>query len=452
MQKTKKKIFTHLFHTYPKFIPYLSFILSVSIMKGRLSMDKHTNHESTNEVIVHPTYSKHETSKPNKKKHSFMKGLFGGVVGGGITVVITMLLLMNQVITIPNVSVNNQADGNAIQSQVDEPNVAPVSTEDNEPGELSDISEAVVGIINLQNNSVWDPQQEAGSGSGIVYKKENGKAYIVTNNHVVKNASEVEVDLNNEKRVKARVIGTDELTDLAVLEVDDEHFPVVAPLGDSTDLQVGEAVYAIGNPLGVDFSGSVTKGIVSGLNRLVNVDTTGDRNPDWVMEVIQTDAAINPGNSGGALVNGEGQVIGINSMKINEQAVEGIGFAIPMDEAKPVIDQLEKDGEVTRPFVGIAGVHISQVPQQHLHNIQVPENIEEGIVVANVQPGSPADEAGMKQYDFITEVNGEEVTSMLEFKQYVYSETKVGDTVNFTIYRDGEKTNVKSTLSGNNPN
>lgn len=319
--------------------------------------------------------------------------------------------------------------------------------EDKDSGDLSNISEAVVGIINIQNDSVWNPQQEAGSGSGIVYKKENGKAYIVTNNHVVANASEVEVDLNNEKRVQARVLGTDELTDLAVLEVDDEHFPVVAPLGDSEKLIVGNPVYAIGNPLGVDFSGSVTKGIISGLNRLVKVDTTGDQQPDWVMEVIQTDAAINPGNSGGALVNHDGEVIGINSMKINQQAVEGIGFAIPMDEAKPVIDQLENTGEVTRPFVGIAGVHISQVPQQHLHNVHVPETIEDGIVVANVQSGSSADKAGIEQYDFITEVNGKTVTSMLDFKQYLYSETTIGDTVEFTFYRDGEKMAVKSTLS-----
>ncbi len=410
------------------------------------------NNERKNEIIVHPTHTNKPSPQRSKSKRPFMRSLLGGVLGGFISVATVVLLLMNQVITIPQLNVNDQAADQTEQSQESDPNVATVSTEDQDSSDLSDVSEAVVGIINLQNNTVWDPQQEAGSGSGIVYKKEDGKAYIVTNNHVVKNATEVEIDINNEQRVQAQVVGTDELTDLAVLVADDEHLPSVAPLGDSEDLHVGEAVYAIGNPLGVDFSGSVTKGIVSGLNRLVKVDTTGDRNPDWVMEVIQTDAAINPGNSGGALVNGNGEVIGINSMKINEQAVEGIGFAIPMSEARPVIEQLEQDGQVTRPFVGIAGVHISQVPQQHVHNVRIPEDIDEGIVVANVQPGSPADQAGMKQYDFITEVNGEKVDSMLDFKRYVYAETDIGDQVTFTFYRNGEKHQETVTLTESDAN
>ncbi|HLR16076.1 MAG TPA: trypsin-like peptidase domain-containing protein [Bacillota bacterium] len=406
------------------------------------------NQHDKNEIIVHPTYTTEKSTQPMKKKHSFMKGLFGGVLGGFISVAIIVLLLMNQVITIPQLNKTEHSGEQTTQVDPTDPNIAPVVAEDADESDLSHVSEAVVGIINLQNNSVWDPQQEAGSGSGIVYKKENSKAYIVTNNHVVKNASEVEVDLNNEKRVQAKVIGVDELTDLAVLEVDGEHFPTVASLGSSDDLQVGSPVYAIGNPLGVDFSGSVTKGIISGLNRPVKVDTTGDRTPDWVMEVIQTDAAINPGNSGGALVNANGEVIGINSMKVNEQAVEGIGFAIPMDEAIPVIEQLENDGEVSRPFVGISGTHISQVPQQYVQNIQIPEDVEEGIVVANVQSGSPADDAGLQQYDFITEINGEAVTSMLDFKKYLYTETEVGDTIKFTFYRNGEKKTATSTLAG----
>lgn len=402
-----------------------------------------------NEIIVHPTYTTEKSAHPVKKNHTFMKGLFGGILGGFVSIAVVVLLFMNQIITIPQLNSIQQTDERIAQVDKSDPNIAPVVAEDADESDLSNVSEAVVGIINLQNNSVWDPQQEAGSGSGIVYKKENGKAYIVTNNHVVKNASEVEIDLSNEKRVQAKVVGSDELTDLAVLEADGEHFSTVASLGSSDDLQVGSTVYAIGNPLGVDFSGSVTKGIISGLNRLVKVDTTGDRTPDWVMEVIQTDAAINPGNSGGALVNTDGEVIGINSMKVKEQAVEGIGFAIPMDEAIPVMEQLEKDGEVSRPFVGISGTHISQVPQQYVHNIQIPEDVEEGIVVANVQGGSPADDAGLQQYDFITEINGEKVTSMLDFKKYLYTETKVGDSVKFTFYRNGKKQTATCTLTNN---
>ncbi len=406
-----------------------------------IDMDQETNNQTQIEIDEQPT-----PTKPNKKNRPSVNGFFGGFIGGAFAVALIVVLLITQVISIPLAGSDKQGSITTNQAPTSETNVTPVIADSNEAVDLTEASEAVVGIINLQNNSIWDPQQEAGSGSGIVYKKENGKAYIVTNHHVVNNASEVEVETNKEERVRAKVIGSDPLTDLAVLEVDDEHFPIVASLGSSEQLHVGETVYAIGNPLGMDFSGSVTKGIVSGLNRLVKVDTTGNRSPDWIMEVIQTDAAINPGNSGGALVNSSGQVIGINSMKINEQAVEGIGFAIPIDEAIPTIEQLEQDGEVTRPFVGIAGVQIQQVPQQYVHNVQIPENVDEGIVVADVQAGSPADEAGLEQYDFITEVNGIPVATMLDFKKYVYTEAEIGDTVDFTFYRNGEEMTVSCQL------
>lgn len=409
-------------------------------------MDQEPTNQTRNEIDEQHPILTESVSQPSKKARSSMRGFFGGFIGGVLAVALVVVLLVTQVISIPLARNDVQGSPTTNQAPTSEANVTPVIADATEAGDLTEASEAVVGIINLQNQSVWDPQQEAGSGSGIVYKKENGKAYIVTNHHVVNQASEVEVETTNEERVRAKVIGSDPLTDLAVLEVDDEHFQTVATLGSSEELNVGETVYAIGNPLGMDFSGSVTKGIVSGLNRLVKVDTTGNQSADWIMEVIQTDAAINPGNSGGALVNSAGQVIGINSMKINQQAVEGIGFAIPIDEAIPMIEQLEQDGEVTRPFVGIAGVQIEQVPQQYVHNINIPEDVDEGIVVANVQPGSPADEAGLEQYDFITEVNGETVASMLDFKRYVYTETDIGDTVDFTFYRNGEEMTVTCEL------
>src|SRR5699024_7334813 len=162
------------------------------------------------------------------------------------------------------------------------------------------LEQAIVGVINKQQQNIWENGEDAGSGSGIIYKKEDGKAYVVTNNHVVQNAKQVEVDVNGE-RVEAEVKGTDELNDLAVLEIDASNVEEVANLGTSEDLQVGETVIAIGNPLGMEFAGSVTKGIVSGLDRAVEIDTNGDGQADWVTEVLQTDAAINPANSGGAL-------------------------------------------------------------------------------------------------------------------------------------------------------
>src|SRR5699024_9719012 len=299
----------------------------------------------------------------------------------------------------------------------------------------------------MQQENIWDPGQEAGSGSGIIYKKENGKAYIVTNNHVVENAKKVEVVLNDEEQVQANVLGTDTLTDLAVLEIDDEKVDVVADLGSSEDLSVGETVLAIGNPLGQEFYGSVTRGIISGLNRSVEVDTNGDRQPDWITEVIQTDTAINPGNSGGALVNTDGEVIGINSMKVAREAVEGIGFAIPIDSAIPIIEQLETDGEISRPYIGISTAAIDQVPMQYRNNIKLPEDIEEGMVVANVETGSHADQAGLQQFDVITKINGEEIASTLDLRKLLYNKTKIGDNVKLEFYRDGKQQEVELKLA-----
>lgn len=244
--------------------------------------------------------------------------------------------------------------------------------------------------------------------------------------------------MNEEHQVDATVLGTDALTDLAVLEIDGEHVDTVANLGSSEDIEVGETVMAIGNPLGMDFNNSVTRGIISGLNRNVEVDTNGDGAPDWVTEVLQTDAAINPGNSGGALVNADGDVIGINSMKIAQSQVEGIGFAIPIDEALPVVEKLETDGEVSRPLIGISTAPLTQVPPQYQQEIELPEDVEGGMVIANVQSGSPADNANLQQFDVITKINGNPVTSIIELRKELFDRGQAGEHVEIEFARDGE--------------
>src|SRR5690606_38956611 len=186
------------------------------------------------------------------------------------------------------------------------------------------------------------------TGSGVIYKSEGDTAYVVTNHHVVDGASGIEVTLADGTKVEAQVVGSDIWTDLAVLEMSNNKVQDVVELGDSDALKRGEAVIAIGNPLGLEFSGSVTSGVVSGTDRAVPVDLDGDGQEDWQAEVLQTDAAINPGNSGGALVNLAGQLIGINSMKIATSAVEGIGFSIPINSAMPVINSIEENGEMIR--------------------------------------------------------------------------------------------------------
>src|SRR5699024_3015059 len=249
-----------------------------------------------------------------------------------------------------------------------------------------------------------------------------------------------EVLLADETKVDAEILGSDVFTDLAVLRADAENIDDAIELGTSEDLKVGEPVIAIGNPLGLMFSGSVTQGVISGKQRTIPQDFNQDGRADWQAEVIQTDAAINPGNSGGALINTEGQLIGINSMKINQAAVEGIGFAIPMDTAGPIIDELEKTGEVKRPYLGVEIYSLDEVPQTEWKNtLNLPKEVEGGVYVWSVEPLSPADQVGLERLDVITELDGEEIMNMIDLRKILYQEKEIGDDVKVTYYREGEK-------------
>ena len=305
-------------------------------------------------------------------------------------------------------------------------------------------ADAVVGVTNLQAaNDFWSQgqgqEQAVGTGSGVIYKNEGGKAYVVTNHHVIEGASGIELTLSDGTKVEATLVGSDIWTDLAVLEMDDANVPDVAELGDSDVLKRGETVIAIGNPLGLDFSGSVTTGVVSGTDRAVPVDLDGNGSEDWQAEVLQTDAAINPGNSGGALVNLAGQLIGINSMKIATDAVEGIGFAIPINSALPVIESIEQNGEMIRPAMGVTLMDLVQVPQaQREETLNLPADVKEGVVVNSVVDGSAAAKAGMQQFDVIVEMDDEPVGDIIELRKHLYNEKKIGDTLAVKAYRNGE--------------
>ncbi|MCP2034451.1 serine protease Do [Planomicrobium sp. HSC-17F08] len=305
-------------------------------------------------------------------------------------------------------------------------------------------ADAVVGVSNLQAaNDFWSQgqgqEQAVGTGSGVIYKNEGGKAYVVTNHHVIEGASGIELTLSDGTKVEATLVGSDVWTDLAVLEMDDANVPDVVELGDSDVLKRGETVIAIGNPLGLDFSGSVTTGVVSGTDRAVPVDLDGNGSEDWQAEVLQTDAAINPGNSGGALVNLAGQLIGINSMKIATDAVEGIGFAIPINSALPVLESIEQNGEMIRPAMGVTLMDLVQVPQaQREETLNLPADIKEGVVVNSVVNGSAAAKAGMQQFDVIVEMDGESVGDIIELRKHLYNEKKIGDTLAVKAYRNGE--------------
>ena len=313
------------------------------------------------------------------------------------------------------------------------------------------VSQAVVGITNIQKVSdFWSQQtgeQEAGSGSGVIYKVEKGKAFIVTNYHVIENAERLEVTLAEGVKREAELLGGDMWTDLAVIAVDADGIDTVATFGDSDALKQGEPVLAIGNPLGLDFYGSVTQGVVSGVDRTMPIDFNKDGVADWEQEVLQTDAAINPGNSGGALVNIEGDVIGINSMKIAVAKVEGLGFAIPINAAIPIIEELEQRGEVQRPVLGVSLTDLTSVPAFYQQQtLQIPKEITTGVVITNIEPGSAAATAGAEQYDVIVEMDGEKIESASDLRKHLYNKKKIGDDLTIKVYRQGKLVELQAKL------
>src|SRR5699024_9604954 len=323
---------------------------------------------------------------------------------------------MNQLLPLDALQISAAEDNQGSEQSQETKNLQNAFSNDDKTADLTNISEAVVGVINMQAQSHWTPEKEAGSGSGIIYKKSGNKAYVVTNNHVVDNAKHIKVQLYDEKKLDAKVIGKDAVSDLAILEIPAKEINTVAQLGDSEKLTVGDNVIAIGNPLNMNLSGTVTKGIVIGLNRSVPVDTTGNNQTDWETEVIQTDAAINPGNSGGALVTNDGKVVGINSMKVAQESVEGIGFSIPINTAKPIIKELETKGEVSRSYLGLSMANASDVPEEYQDRVSLPKNADDGVVVADVEDRSPAASAGLKQFDTIIKINDKQVHSYLDIK------------------------------------
>ncbi|MFP7495019.1 trypsin-like peptidase domain-containing protein [Terribacillus saccharophilus] len=396
--------------------------------------------------VDEPTRQPQQPKQKGKVWTSFISGIAGGI----LVLAIVAILVFTNVISFSTNAASPSTMGTKNTSSTESSNkaLATQTSTANLTNAIQDASAAVVGVENLQQRDLFSESEEAGSGSGVIYKKENGKAYIVTNNHVVDGASSLEVTMANGQKEKATLLGTDEISDLAVLEIDGANVDTVATFGTSDDLTVGQQAIAIGNPLGAEFAGSVTQGIISGLDRSVAVDSNQDGTEDWVTEVLQTDAAINPGNSGGALINANGEVIGINSMKIAQEEVEGIGFAIPIDAAKPLINQLETSGKVERPYIGIGAVSLDQVPQVNVQQtLNLPEDVTQGVVLAQVVDKSPAAEAGLQQYDVVTKIDDQDITSMVDLRSYLYSDKKIGDDVTVTYYREGKKQTTKLTLT-----
>lgn len=380
----------------------------------------------------------------------FLAGLVGAILGA-LLVIFALPALTSSNLLPYTLTTDEEAENEDTTRNEDDPGVQKsvnVNVVSEVTKAVDKASEAVVGVVNLQQASFWsDEGQEAGTGSGVIYKKENGKAFIVTNHHVIEGATQLEVSLKDGTRVPAKLLGSDDLTDLAVIQIDAKHVKKIAQFGNSDNVRPGEPVIAIGNPLGLTFSGSVTQGIISGVDRTIPIDLDQDGNPDWQADVLQTDAAINPGNSGGALINIEGQVIGINSMKIAQQEVEGIGLAIPATIVEPIISDLEKYGEVRRPYIGVSLKSLNEIPGYHLQEtLHLPESVKAGAAILRVAAGSPAAKAGLKEYDVIVALDGNEIKDVVSLRKYLYKK-QIGDTMEATFYRDGKKQKVSVKLA-----
>lgn len=295
---------------------------------------------------------------------------------------------------------------------------------------------SVVGVkVDFYEQGFFGELQETSEeGSGIIYSEDG---YIITNYHVVEDAisstsAQVTVTLSNQEEYEAEIIGTDSVTDLALLKIDVTGL-TPATFGKSSDLQVGELAVAIGNPLGQEFAGSVTVGYISALNRTITTDGR-------TYKLIQTDAAINPGNSGGALVNSKGEVVGINTVKVTDTTVEGLGFAIPSDDALKIIEELKLTGKIVRPYIGIYGIDMDEATAKR-------NNLVEGIYVYQIFSGSPADQAGLSRGDIIVEFDGQQVTTKQELND-AKNQKSIGDKVKLKVYRGGNYQELEITLGG----
>lgn len=305
---------------------------------------------------------------------------------------------------------------------------------------VSKVYDAVVMIENYQNKKL------AGTGSGFVYKTDKEYGYIMTNYHVVNKNNSLKVLFSNEKEVDATLLGGDEYLDIAIVRVPVDSIIKVAGIGNSSKLKPGDVVFTIGSPVGEEYFNSVTSGIISGLDRMVTVSVNAQ--DDWIMKVLQVDAAINPGNSGGALLNANGEVIGVNSLKLVDSSIEGIGFAIKIEDAMAHISTLEKGKDIERPLLGINYINVNDKYSLYRQGISVSSDITEGIVVVSVVDDTGASKAGLKKGDVITKINGEDITSSAYLKYALYKYNP-GEKVKVTYIRNGKEKTVQVELSKN---
>ncbi|WP_303823622.1 S1C family serine protease [Abiotrophia defectiva] len=388
------------------------------------------------------------------KSRKIIKLVVGSLTGGAL--ILSGLALQNVVTPTASQNQTNTVQAQGTASEFEETIMKAVEK----------AKDSVVSIQNYQKESqqnnlygygtggenqvdLEDPsasQKLAGEGSGVIYKIDGDTAYLVTNNHVVENSDSLKVKLADGTTEDGELVGRDAVSDLAVVKISSKNVKSAIKFADSDATKVGSIAIAIGSPLGSKFSNSVTQGIISGQSRIVPMDLNKDGQADIETTLIQTSAAINPGNSGGALLNKDGDLVGINSSKFSNVDVEGMGFAIPSKEVQRVIAQLEKDGKVTRPFIGISQNDLANITSRSKTEIlKLKSDQTDGVVVTDTVKGSPAETAGLKKYDVITKIGDKEIKNILELRRELYA-YNVGDKVELTVLREGKETKVQVTL------
>lgn len=305
---------------------------------------------------------------------------------------------------------------------------------------IENVYDSVVVVENYQKTKL------SGIGSGFIY---DSKGYILTNHHVIDGASEIKVKLMDGETIVASVIGSDEYADIAVIKIDSSYVKKVAKLGDNSKMKVGDTVFTIGSPLSVDYAGTVTRGILSGKDRMVAVSVGNSSTNDWIMNVMQTDAAINPGNSGGPLCNVNGEVIGVNSMKIVKSEIEGLGFAIPIEDAIEYANLIIKGEKVQRAYLGISMTDFTTSTQYlRQQGITIDSSVTSGVIVVDSIKGGPCADVGIKKGDVIIKIGKYNVTSVAELRYYLYK-YKPKDKIEIKVMRGKTEKVFTVTLGAN---
>ena len=285
----------------------------------------------------------------------------------------------------------------------------------------------------------------ASTGTGFVYKTDENYGYLLTNQHVITGMDKVTLIMTNDEEVEATVLGGDEYLDLAVLRIDKSKVTQVAQIGSSEDMNIGDTIFTVGSPMGVAYRGSVTAGILSGKDRMVSVSVSNASSNDWVMRVLQIDASINPGNSGGPLLNVNGEVIGICSLKLVDDDIEGMGFAIPIEYAMNHVESLEQGQEIEWPVLGISMSNVTDTVTLYRNGILIDSDITKGAVVVSTTDGSGAANAGLKKGDVIIKLDGNEIKDSAYLRYELYQH-QAGDTIEITYIRDNKEHTTQVTL------